>query len=297
MPSEARSDDGARTTFNLHLLEHRIRVECDDRGFLGHLARCFEASPDDHAHSPGESVDLCLRLTTVKTGLEITSDPLGAFEGIGVVYTDEPTSLASALTLWAVQETRQYYVFHAGAVARDKRAILLPAPSHHGKSTLTAALLGRGFDLLSDEAAAIDMPTGRLIGYPRALWLRPESLAVLGLDPSLGTHLDGDHRIVSAAALGARRAAGKPRPALVVCPRFRTGEPTRLERLRAGPAVMALMRSSCSQPRFKVEGLDFVIDLARRTPCYRLTYSDAREAASAIEDLFAAGSPRQRSGA
>ena len=292
MTPQARSADGSRATINLQLLEHRVHVECDDRYFLGHLASCFETSPDDKDHPPGGSIDLRLRLTAVNTDLEITSDPLGALEGHEVVPTDEPTSLASTLTLWAVQQTRRYYIFHAGAVARDEGAIVLPAPSHHGKSTLTAALLGRGFDLLSDEAAAIEMATGRLVAYPRALWLRPEALAALGLDPSLGTQLDGDHRIVSAAELGARRANGAPSPALVICPEFRNDAPTHLERLRAGPAVMALMESSCSQPRFKVKGLDFVIDLARRTPCYRLTYSNAREAAGTIKDLFTAGSPR-----
>ncbi len=60
-----------------------------------------------------------------------------------------------------------------------------------------------------------------------------------------------------------------------------------MERLRPGLAVMALMDAACSQKRFKEAGLDLVIDLARRLPCYRLDYCDAGEAVAAIEEAFA----------
>lgn len=61
-----------------------------------------------------------------------------------------------------------------------------------------------------------------------------------------------------------------------------------MDRLRAGMAVVGLTETSCSQKRFKEEGLDLVIDLARRLPCYRLVHSDVPLAVAAIEEAFEA---------
>ena len=292
-PQKSAPSPGA--TLDLQLLEHRVRIASTDRRLLGDVARCFDA-PLEGGPWNGRLPSIDLRITLApaagspsprRTLFDVASDPPGVLESCDSLEAGEPSRLTSALNLWAVRESRRYYVFHAGGVARNDRGILLPAPSGGGKSTLTAALIRRGFDLLSDEVGAIDAASGRLSAYCRALWLRPRSLAVLGLDESLGGELGGGHRVLSPADLGARRAGGSVIPVLVVCPRFEAGEPTRMERLRPGPAVVALMGSSCSQAQFKVEGLDLVIDLARRLPCYSLVHSDPDEAVAAIEDAFA----------
>jgi hypothetical protein len=60
---------------------------------------------------------------------------------------------------------------HSGMVAIDGRALLLPARSHAGKSTLVAALLRAGASYGSDEFAVVDL-TGRVHPYSRQLALR-----------------------------------------------------------------------------------------------------------------------------
>jgi hypothetical protein len=60
---------------------------------------------------------------------------------------------------------------HAGAVALGGSAVLLPGPSHAGKSTLVAELVRRGCVYFSDEYALID-DLGLAHPYPRALMLR-----------------------------------------------------------------------------------------------------------------------------
>ncbi len=57
---------------------------------------------------------------------------------------------------------------HAGAVARDGRAIVLPGVPAAGKSTLTAALTRAGATYLSDEYAPID-GRGRVHPFPKPL--------------------------------------------------------------------------------------------------------------------------------
>jgi hypothetical protein len=67
-------------------------------------------------------------------------------------------------------------VLHAGAlVDRQGAALLLAAPSGHGKSCLTLELAGRGFGFLGDDYAPIDLATRRVAPYPRAVGIVPDA--------------------------------------------------------------------------------------------------------------------------
>ena len=61
---------------------------------------------------------------------------------------------------------------HAGVVAVDGRALLLPGGSFTGKTTLVAALLRAGAQYGSDEYAVLDEAGLVLPAYPRPLSIR-----------------------------------------------------------------------------------------------------------------------------
>jgi hypothetical protein len=65
-----------------------------------------------------------------------------------------------------------FAVLHAGGVAHAGRAWLLAGPSGAGKTTLTLALLERGFRLLSDDFAPLEPSTGRVHPFPKSLGVR-----------------------------------------------------------------------------------------------------------------------------
>jgi len=62
---------------------------------------------------------------------------------------------------------------HAGTVAREGRAVVLPGHSFAGKTRLVAALLERGASYLSDDMAVID-EQGRVHPWPVPLGMRGE---------------------------------------------------------------------------------------------------------------------------
>ena len=72
---------------------------------------------------------------------------------------------------------------HASAVAIDGRAIILVGDSGYGKSTLTAALLQRGAQLVTDDLLVLNEKNGALHVTPGAfrLKLAPETAAQLGV--------------------------------------------------------------------------------------------------------------------
>jgi hypothetical protein len=78
-------------------------------------------------------------------------------------------------------QVRSHYLFHAGVVARNGRAVVLAADSAHGKTTLVLDLVRRGFAFLSDDVAALSRADGRVYPFPRSLRVRKATLALVGM--------------------------------------------------------------------------------------------------------------------
>lgn len=80
-------------------------------------------------------------------------------------------SLENDIELFVAERSRNRVFVHAGVVAWQERAIVIPGRSHSGKSRLVAALLAAGAAYYSDEYAPIDA-RGRVDPYPVPLRLR-----------------------------------------------------------------------------------------------------------------------------
>ena len=81
---------------------------------------------------------------------------------------------------WSIATSAHHHLmFHAAAMERDGRALLLPAVPGSGKSTLSAALAHRGWRLLSDEFGLIAPTTGQVVPLPRAVALKNASIDII----------------------------------------------------------------------------------------------------------------------
>lgn len=103
------------------------------------------------------------------TRLELLIGPEVRFAGRSTIAFQ--IAVADALETFASTHSERFAFLHAGGVAIDGRAILLPGRSHAGKSTLVAAFLKRGAAYLSDDMVPIDW---RLHAhpFPRPLGIR-----------------------------------------------------------------------------------------------------------------------------
>ena len=96
--------------------------------------------------------------------------------------------LEGDLNLYVAEWARERIFVHAGVVAWEGRALVLPGASFSGKSRLVAALIAQGAVYYSDEYAVLD-PRGRVHPFRRRLTLRREAggparrIAVEGPDP------------------------------------------------------------------------------------------------------------------
>jgi hypothetical protein len=119
-------------------------------------------------------------LTTVKgSGVAVTQDGL---EVMAPGAADVAVELLDAkVRLHIAQHAPDWTFVHAGTVAVDGYAIVLPGSSFAGKTTLVRALIEQGADYLSDEYAVFD-PTGLVHPYPKPLSIRPGDGTRRGVD-------------------------------------------------------------------------------------------------------------------
>jgi hypothetical protein len=94
------------------------------------------------------------------------------------VNTGSPLELAlvmieNQMRSWIAMTAPNLIFVHAGVVAHEDRAIVLPGDSFAGKTTLVAALVRRGATYFSDEFAVIDHE-GLVHPYPKLLSIRSE---------------------------------------------------------------------------------------------------------------------------
>ena len=212
----------------------------------------------------------------------------------------EPFPAANALPLfeWGVnwcfgQRANQFVVLHSGTLARGDAAVILAAPPGSGKSTLAAAMMLRGFRLLSDEFGVLAPETGVLHPMLKPIALKNESVpliralsttAVIG--PLYRGTRKGDvaHLAPDEASVDAVDRPARPR--LVIFPSFQAGSRLGCHRLSGEAAFANLAFNSFNYPLLGPTGFEAVANVIDACPAYKLRYSDLDQAIDHIGELL-----------
>jgi len=179
-------------------------------------------------------------------------------------------------------------MIHAGVVACGGKALILPATTQGGKSTLTAALIHAGYRYLSDDTAPIDGPSGLVFPFPLGLSLRPGSWPVLnGMFPELKNHkaLEPPYEEVKVMPLPRAWTIFEPLAvSTLVFPVRGPGKANELQRLSLTEAMVQLSEAGFWVP---LQGghIPRFLEWMRPIPCYRLEYSSLGAAVSLITRL------------
>ena len=197
---------------------------------------------------------------------------------------------------WCVaHHAHQYLILHAAVVARGDRAIVLPGEPGSGKSTLCAALIQRGWRLLSDELTLLSPDLG-ITPLPRPVALKNESIAVIRdfapeavLGPAFEDTAKGTVAHLKPPADSVRRAGERARPVAVVAPRFEAGSGARLERRPRSETLMELVANCFNFSVWGTRGFELLGELVDRCDCHRLAYGDLEQALAALEPLAGPG--------
>lgn len=214
------------------------------------------------------------------------------FAGVAAEIEDADTllwHLDKSLTLALQYRRPDLYFIHAAAVAFAGGVGVLAAPPGTGKSTLTLALLERGFTYLSDELAPIDI-RGRLVHpYAHAVNLKSTPPHPLRLLP--GTVAIGRRFHVPTCLLPGAVASQEPLPLVAFIFPERTSEsPAGCRRIGPSVAAVHLIANALNALAHRNAGLDVAVSLARRIPCFQVNICDLSSACADIEAVMTAPS-------
>ena len=213
------------------------------------------------------------------------------------VYEPMPLDHAMPLVEWALNwcigaNSHQYLVMHAAAIEREGCAVILPAPPGSGKSTLCAALVCRGWRLLSDELALLSLESGELHALARPISLKNQSIDLIQKYAqesvfSTRTHATAKGTVahMRAPREAVRRVDEPARPAWVVFPRFIPGAPPSLVPRAKADALLQLSRNTFNSGIVGREGFHALADLVTASDCHDFSYSQLDDAVKVFDDL------------
>jgi len=186
----------------------------------------------------------------------------------------------------------QYFIIHAAALERAGRAVILPAPPGSGKSTLCAALVNRGWRLLTDELTLIDPESHAIIPIARPISLKNESIEVIRhfapqtvFGPLSPNTIKGTIAHVRPPAESVAQARESCTPTWCVFPRFRADARLAAGFRPKGQAFMHIAGSSVNYTLFGARGFTVLSEIMDGLSCYEFEYRDLSEAVAWFDKL------------
>ena len=171
------------------------------------------------------------------------------------------------IELWVAEHAEGFVFVHAGCVAVDGNAIVIPGRTMSGKSTLVSALVRAGAIYYSDEYAAIDA-SGLVHPYARFLSVRPP-------EGGLG-------RRTHVAELGGVAGTSPVSIGLVAHLRYDAGGGWSIEDLSRGQVALALIDNTVPAQTRPVVVMDHLQAATEHSRGIRGTRGDADEAAEQL---------------
>lgn len=207
-----------------------------------------------------------------------------------------PANQAFPLLEWGMNwcfstQYHRYAVIHSAVLEKNGRALILPAPPGSGKSTLCAALVLRGWRLLSDELALVALDDLSIVPMCRPLSLKNESLPLIqGFEPTatFGAPVfdtsKGTVGHLRAPTTSVLRGQEHAHATWIVFPQYAVDAATHFTPHPKASAFMKIADNTFNYSMLGVRGFETISRLVERCDCYEFKYSQLQEAI----DVFSA---------
>jgi len=258
------SRDAQNNALCLAVLGVRVRITCADPRLRAVLAANFGQMCDP---APPAAPDLHYRVLVCAGSrtLLLTSagESLDAQDVSDLVYL-----LEKELTVDLQLRCAHLLFLHAAGVEHGGGAWLIAGESGAGKSTAALALVQAGCRYLTDELSAVDVATLEVFPYQHALCLKqapPAPCPLMRQAVRLETTI-----LVPAQSLPCAPDRPEALAGLILLESSTRTAGVRLRRLGAAEAAARLYTVALNSLAHPRQGLDVVVALAERLPCFAL---------------------------
>lgn len=187
---------------------------------------------------------------------------------------------------------RRHLLLHASCVEKGGRALVLTGESGSGKSTLAALLGERGWRLLGDEFALLDLVDGSIWPFPRLISLKNQSIGLIAaavdparLGPMMAATPKGDIRHLIPRADAISRMDEPAAPALLLFPQFGGDRATRA--VPRSETFVRLTQASTNYVALGESGYKALTRFVQTVPAAAIDYATTDEAIDLVDTLWA----------
>lgn len=277
---------------------HSRRLRCvgyewsiltNDPALIDHITYLYEACADG-TRGPARHVFILRRHASSGT------PSVSVYRDGHAILRRVPAGLAIAQLMWevnrgVVEEAGNRLLLHAAAGQRDEGIVLLAGPEGSGKSTLVTALVRSGLRYVTDEIAAVGLPSGMITPYPKPIALHdelPESLRDISAGVPQPLEEGLEQRLVPAQVIR-RRAVGRPggfARLLVLLSTYRPGRVSAARPIARADAVIGLAEQAFNFRALGPGRLDGLAEVVRVCECYEFDVGDLDTASRLVLDLL-----------
>ena len=283
-------------------MRHAIRLKIGPATFrigsawpqpIAQLAQLYAAYPDVSGAiadftvrlQPTSLVRRWLRPSIFITGDHGLADAAPMSLGHGLLAAEMGMNLQMALG-W-----RRHLLLHASSVEKDGRALVMTGESGSGKSTLAALLGERGWRLMGDEFALLDLDSGMILPFPRLVSLKNQAIDVVTaavgqerMGPLLRATAKGDIRHMVPRADAVHRMGEGAMPALLLFPRF--GHAADVRPLGLGEIFMRLTQASTNYVALGEQGFTALTRFVTQVPARAIDFPSGEAAFDMVDRLW-----------
>lgn len=270
-----------------------FRIGSAWRGPIDQLARLY-------AHYPAvtdEIADFTVRLQPtsparrwIRPSIFITGDH-GLADAAPMSLSHGLLAAEMGMNLQMALGWRRHLLLHASSVEKDGRALVMTGESGSGKSTLAALLGERGWRLMGDEFALLDLDTGAILPFPRLVSLKNRAIDVMAgevgegrMGPLLAATAKGDIRHMVPRADAVARMDEGAVPRLLLFPRF--GHDPDERPVGGAEIFMRLTQASTNYVALGQPGFAALTRFVGNVPARAIDFPSGEAAVAMVERLW-----------
>lgn len=208
-----------------------------------------------------------------------------------------PRRLALPLFEWGMNwciysSAHQYLMVHAAVVQKGAKVCMLPGVSGAGKSTLCAALVSRGWRLLSDELAIWRPGEEMILPISRPISLKNDSIELIKafapnqtFGPYFGKTAKGPLAHMKPPSESVHRMDELSSPTHIVFPSYQPDSGPELDTVTKKEAFIRISDFALNYPMHGRDGFNSLIDVIETCESYEFRYASLEDAIRVFDDL------------